>query len=251
MNSRKNIKFASVNIEHNLHNISVLKFLKDNRPDVFCLQELLQVDIPMFESELGVKCVFAPMAETPVVRGDLSSPTTLIGVGIFSNSPFKNSSAHYYFGDSNVIPPFYRDSKTGVLLTNKVLLQAKIVFYDDVYTFATTHFTWTPDGKVNNDQKVDLSNLFKVLDLIPEFVLAGDFNAPRGGEIFAQIENKYKDNIPKHYSTSIDKNLHRAGDLQLMVDGLFSTPTYEISEVELCDGVSDHMAIKALVLKHS
>lgn len=251
MNKKTYIKFASVNIEHDLHNISVLKFLKDIRPDVFCLQELLKVDIPMFESELGLKCIFAPMAETPVVKGDLSSPTTLIGVGIFSSLPIKNSNTHYYFGDSNAIPPFYRDPKTGVLLTNKVLLEAQIIFEGEIYTFATTHFTWTPDGNANNDQRIDLGNLFKVLDSIPEFVLAGDFNAPRGREIFAKIEDKYKDNIPKHYSTSIDKNLHRAGDLQLMVDGLFSTPIYDISEVELCEGVSDHMAIKALVFKRS
>jgi hypothetical protein len=47
--------------------------------------------------------------------------------------------------------------------------------------------------------------------------------------------------------TSIDPKLHRAGALQLMVDGLFTTPGYEASDVMLHTGVSDHCAITARI----
>ena len=43
--------------------------------------------------------------------------------------------------------------------------------------------------------------------------------------------------------------LHRAGPLQLVVDGMFSTDDYSVSEVALHQGVSDHCAITALVSK--
>ncbi len=75
------------------------------------------------------------------------------------------------------------------------------------------------------------------------------------------IAAKYKDNIPAEYVWSLDMGLHRAanGGLQegaaaqglpgLMVDGLFSTPEYTISDVRMHDGISDHCAIVAQVTK--
>ena len=82
-------------------------------------------------------------------------------------------------------------------------------------------------------------------------VLCGDFNAPRGGEIFTRLATQSRDNVPSHYVTSIDPKLHRAGPLQLMVDGLFSTDGYRLSEVVLHNGVSDHCTITAVVHAHN
>ena len=82
------------------------------------------------------------------------------------------------------------------------------------------------------------------------FVLTGDFNAPRGGEIFAELASRYKDNIPNHYQSSLDPDLHRVKNLKLMVDGLFSTPDYNLGEVRLINGVSDHLAVAAKVSKN-
>jgi hypothetical protein len=73
--------------------------------------------------------------------------------------------------------------------------------------------------------------------------MCGDFNAPRGRLIFDRIATKYKDNIPPYVTTTIDKNIHHAGDLQLVVDGLFSTSKYEVRSVQVLDGLSDHCAI--------
>ena len=39
--------------------------------------------------------------------------------------------------------------------------------------------------------------------------------------------------------------LHRAGPLDLMVDGLFLSPHYRASNVQLAAGVSDHQAVVA------
>jgi len=91
--------------------------------------------------------------------------------------------------------------------------------------------------------------LCAVLETLGDFVLAGDFNAPRGKEIFSLLAERYTDNIPQKYTSSIDGTLHKAGPLPYMIDGIFSTPLYEVVDVEMVCGVSDHCAFKAFVTK--
>ncbi len=203
----------------------------------------------MFRNELGMECLFEPMLEIPTIMDDLSSSHTYFGLGILTNLPIIGHRADWYDGDKRTVPAFSRDPITGSIITNKLLLSAEISYNGVAYTFANTHFTWSNDGAVTDRQRESLKKLLEILNTLPEFVLAGDFNAPRGREIFTAIAEKYRDNIPLNYLTSIDKNLHRAGDLGLMVDGLFSTPEYEITDVKLSDGVSDHMAVTALIAK--
>jgi endonuclease/exonuclease/phosphatase family metal-dependent hydrolase len=99
-----------------------------------------------------------------------------------------------------------------------------------------------------------------ILETQGEFVLTGDFNAPRmhkgnPGEIFSAIASRYTDNIPVHYETSIDASLHRNGKtrpldfVDKMVDGLFTTPVYTAHDVGLHFGVSDHAAVSAIISK--
>jgi hypothetical protein len=47
--------------------------------------------------------------------------------------------------------------------------------------------------------------------------------------------------------TTIDQYLHRKPGIQLVVDGLFSTPEYEVAHVKVKSGISDHMAVIATV----
>jgi endonuclease/exonuclease/phosphatase family metal-dependent hydrolase len=103
-------------------------------------------------------------------------------------------------------------------------------------------------GDVTEKQTQDLKALLAILEKIPEFVLTGDFNAPRGRETGDTIAAKYKDNIPEHYTSSIDP-MHRAGELPYVVDGIFTTPQYLASNVELHLGVSDHKAVTATIAK--
>mgnify|MGYP003518349091 FL=1 len=87
-----------------------------------------------------------------------------------------------------------------------------------------------------------------------EFIITGDFNAPRGRETFAIFAEKFKDNIPLSYESSLDTKFHRSpeirsGERKNMVDCLFSTPSYFITDVKLIEGVSDHKAIVAFLEK--
>ncbi len=92
--------------------------------------------------------------------------------------------------------------------------------------------------------------MLKILTKIPELILCGDFNSPRGGGgIYDRLATQYRDHIPAHITTTIDGQLHRAGPLQFVVDGLFSSPEYLVNQVQVVGGLSDHMAIVAKLSK--
>lgn len=128
---------------------------------------------------------------------------------------------------------------------NRALLRADIVINGQVHKILTTHFTWTPAGSVTDEQRQNLQKMLDILSGLEPFVLTGDFNAPRGKEIFDKLAEAYTDWVPQHYTTSIDQNLHRAKGLQFMVDGLFTSPEYQAKNVRMIEGVSDHQAIVA------
>ncbi|MDO8482313.1 MAG: hypothetical protein Q7S86_00660 [bacterium] len=249
VDSKNSIRFASINIEFDKHYETVFPFIKNFKPDIFCAQEIFEDDIPLFESEFSMKAVFAPMVELRKDPKDFSSPMVRCGVAIMSTIPMSESGADYYSGGADRVPQFFKEYPVGMEFINKALLSVSVSFNGVPYTFSTTHFTWSNRGLATDEQRVDLQKLFTILDTKSEFILSGDFNAPRGREIFTAIAARYKDNIPPEYTTSVDKHLHRAGDLQLMVDGLFTTPQYEVSEAKLSEGVSDHMAVTALIYK--
>lgn len=86
--------------------------------------------------------------------------------------------------------------------------------------------------------------MLALLDLT-NIIFCGDFNAPRGRQIWSILSSKLKDNVPNEITTTIDGNIHRAGNLQLVVDGLFTSSNYKVCDVQVISGVSDHCAIVA------
>lgn len=249
----QSISFVSVNIEGAKHLDLVEIFLKKQMPEVVCMQELFERDVPFIANMLGgAHATFSPMMRCEDPRGGIS----LIGIGIFSTLTVNNTNVSYYMGDPVSIVDFDRTS-----IESRHRTQYRCVLTCDVekdgtsFRFATTHFTWTPKGGADDYQRQDLKALLGILATAGEFILAGDFNTPRihegkPGEIFAQLSEKYKDNIPARYTTSLDPAHHRAPmeeQADKMVDGLFTTPAYTATEVDLRDGVSDHCAITATI----
>ena len=239
------LKLISLNIERSKHLDLVLPFLVSQRPDVDFLQELFERDISKFSDALeGASCEFVPMA-----RYIRETPPQIMGVGIFSRFPVHGGDVLYYRGDPMHLPELDQDNPKTYNNKNLPLVWRDVKKEGVLFRIATTHFTWTPDGQADDDQRRDIKELLRVLEPEGEFVLCGDFNAPRGGEIFGMLARKYTDNVPLRYTTSIDGSLHRDGPLPFMVDGIFSTPGYNVSEVQLVSGVSDHCALVAQVSK--
>lgn len=246
------LRLVSINIERSRHLDRIIPLLHTVKPDVLCVQELEEPDIPKFVEATGLDVVYCPFGVVQKTSRHVHD-NVVEGVAIFALG-IRASKSVYYKGSAEAAR-----TTTGHLLQNLAVHSVDLEREGIAYRIATTHFTWVDGGSVSDQQRMDLVRMQNVLDTMGEFVLCGDFNAPRGGEIFSKLAARYKDNIPPEYVWSIDQSLHRAeqGALQaaalrhgykgLMVDGLFSTPRYEVTHVRLEDGVSDHMAIVARV----
>jgi endonuclease/exonuclease/phosphatase family metal-dependent hydrolase len=238
----KSLKLVNLNIEGDKHLDRVVPFLKSQNSDVICLQEALDKDVESLKRELQMEGSYFPTVFMPEGNRGGITPGTQWGILVlYTQSPLSIIS-HHYVQHSETLPIFTNEN---VNSTNRVLVGIECQKAGTVYRVFTTHFTWTPTGEPDQLQRENLNSLFKILDNYDELVLCGDFNAPRGKEIWDTIAQKYTDNIPSDITTTIDQNLHKAGDLQLVVDGMFSTPRYEVRDMEIVDGLSDHMAIVA------
>ena len=243
MATNSTIKLISVNIEKHRHIDRVLPFLKRENPDIICFQEILETDFPMFLKKMGFTGYFVPMS-TFLIASVSSSEKIGSGLAIMSKFPLEIE-VHHYWGSMESVPEHIHGNIPDSY--NRMLLVGKLTKNKDKFSIGNTHFTWSKDGLVDDYQKRDIVKLMDILAKYPEIIFCGDMNAPRGKEIFGKLVSKYKDNIPSEITTTIDKNLHRAGDLQHVVDVLFTTPQYVVSDIKIQDGVSDHMAIVAQI----
>lgn len=249
------MKFVSVNIETNLHYDTLFPFLKKENADVICMQEVIEDEFEFLKEKFGMNGIFkiCGYSDSGYERY-VSSEGKRYGVAIFAKNII-DSGFHYYFGgEDDFHLPFEEYIKDEKNTENYVLIWVDILADDGkVYKYVTTHFPATKKGESTPHQLEILPPFFEKLDSFKEFVLCGDFNAPRGNETFRRIAEKYKDNIPEHYKTSIDNGIHRDGiqNITLMVDGLFTTLSYNASNVRLVDGVSDHMALVAEIEKEN
>ncbi len=235
------LDIITLNIEGHRQFDRIIPFLKQTKPEVALLQEVFEKDIPYLEKALNMKSVFAPLGHISYDKEGF-----FIGIATFSGLPIVTNKSIYYRGNKDNLPYVQAGRGEGVKLARPLLI-TEIVKEDQSYYLINTHFTWTPDGLPSELQHEDLPKMLQILSSIPEFVLCGDFNAPRGGIIFDKIASIYKDNVPVNITTTIDKNLHKAGDLNLVVDDIFTTPKYLASMVKVIDSLSDHCAVSATI----
>jgi len=233
------MKLISVNIEGHKHLDKIIPFLRQERPDVLCLQEVFEADTLLLQKELGMaESMFTPLC----FFSQDDSPLKPFGIAMASRLPCRRVAEKYYSGSRETLKAHI----VGDMATRHgALLYATLVEQGKEMNIGTVHFTYSPLGEADKRQRQDLKALLAILESIPDIAFCGDFNAPRGKEIFDAIAQRYKDNIPAGYHTSIDGALHRSGPLPYMVDGLFTTPHYAAENVRLVDSVSDHCAIVA------
>ena len=237
-------KLFSLNIERSKHLHRWLPYVRALAPDILCLQEVVTPDLQQIRDATGLDhCHHVEMAIHP----DGNQP---FGVAILARHPFTDTKTVVYAGDSNGQQLFDRTTdETKIATCRYVLPVAHVKIGETDFTVTTTHFPWTPDGEPRPFQTAAAESLVSKLGTGP-VILTGDFNAPRGGPIFAALAARWRDNIPALAKTSIDPDLHRAGALQLMVDGLFTSPEFTASDVRLVPGLSDHQGVSAMIARH-
>lgn len=254
MHTQNNIKLISLNIERDQHYETALPFLKAERADVVCLQEILDRDVERFEKELGMKGFYisASYADKGRHTEVLAREGVQEGNAIFTRLPVAREGVFYFYGSSDMVPkvtdplgPDRYDHMRGAVVWMSVQVGKQS------FVIGTTHFTWTPDGHTSEGQRRDMKVFLEKLQEFPDVVFCGDFNAPRGKEMWGEMAKRYTDNIPPEYKTSIDQKLHLKSGIMYVVDGLFSSPQYKVSDVRLVDGISDHMAVVGYVERTS
>jgi endonuclease/exonuclease/phosphatase family metal-dependent hydrolase len=251
------LSLVSVNIEGRMHLDRIRALVAKENPDVLCLQELCEPDLPGFAEAVEGTGYFMPMMHLAgTLRIAHGQGPVVLGVGIVSRYPILRHAIYYYHRASDATPEFDNGTAERKHATQNLgVLLVEIEKEGVRYCVATTHFTWTPDGEADDFQRADARKLIEVLDGEKEFVLCGDFNAPRGKETYALFAEHWTNTIPPEYRTSIDVALHRSGTVNpedfadLMVDHLFTTPSYAAHDVRLQFGVSDHAAIVASIEK--
>lgn len=235
------VKLLDLNIEGHKHLDRWLPFAQAGSFEVITLQEVFEQDLPTIAAALGMEYSFCPIMNIAKENRYKIPPLGLWGVAIFTNLKHAPAEFVYYAGSADL----HIFEKPGD--ASRALLSCEVEKEGKTYRCATTHFTWTPDGQSTPQQERDLASLKRALTKYPDWILAGDFNAPRGGEIFTQLAAILKDNVPTSATTTIDASLHYSGALQLVVDSIFTSSEYETEQVEVVTGLSDHCGITALI----
>lgn len=236
------ISLFTLNCEEDKHLDVILPYLIDQKFEVICLQEVFEKDLPQLAEAANAQAFYTPLS---ILDGKVWGIAILVRIDLKIDAVQE----HYYKGNAAQIPTFTFDTPNDV---NRALLSVKVTKpgvtgRNQEFNVSTTHFTWAGKGGTNPEQAQDFPNLVHALNRVGETVLCGDFNAPRGLEIFDTLATKYTDNIPNNVKTTIDQNLHRAKGLQLVVDGMFSSAKYLVKDVKVVDGISDHCGVQGTV----
>lgn len=233
------IKLLTLNIESDRHLDRVEAAIAEHLPDIVCLQEVLEANCDRLASTGGYDVKFS-------LGGRQLKPTgheRNWGMAVLSRVPVVRQVESVYAQDARIRVLHHPDD------TRRVVLVTELEHQGQPYRIANTHFTWTPDGHINELQKADFTRLERVLAGYPDYVLCGDFNAPRGREMFGRFVDELGlvDHLPAGVTSTIDERFHRAGALELVVDTIFSTPEYRVADLRVLDGISDHKGILGVV----
>lgn len=238
------LKLFSLNIEGSKHIERWLPVVLSAEYDVVCLQEVFLKDMPLIADAIKMKGYFCRMLDVAEENRYKITPNGKWGLGLFIRHPHITPHAFYYSGTEQVKIFHEPEDASRVIFTTEVSKDGQ------TYRIATTHFTWTPDGESTELQRQDFLQLSGIIAKHSDWVLCGDFNAPRGKKTFSWFTQLFKDNLPAEIQSTIDPVLHIKGaELQLAVDTIFSTPEYQVNNCKMMCGLSDHCGLEAEIAR--
>ncbi|WP_129642125.1 endonuclease/exonuclease/phosphatase family protein [Peristeroidobacter agariperforans] len=236
------LKLLTLNIEHDRHLDRVAQTIATHLPDVVCLQEVFEKDCAKLAAVGGYQVKYALSTLMPEGEKGNTSPRSW-GVAVLTRVPVHNQTVAYYADDPRI--RIFKESND----PRRLVVMTELQHEGRNFKIGTTHFTWSKNGATTDEQREDFARLKRVLLPYPDYVLCGDFNAPRGGEMFSKFTGELGliDHLPPHVTTTLDSQFHYAGALELAVDNIFSTPEYRVTQVQVLEGISDHKGILAVV----
>lgn len=236
------MKLISLNIEGSKHLERWIPFVQTESPDVLCLQEVFITDLEHIAHALQMRYVFMP---TMVINRYFEDTGRYEerdwGIAMFYKDAPSRTKLLYYTHDTTLPGkiPLYNSRDAGDIWKQAVILCT----FPTKITIATTHFAWTTNGESTDYQKTYMNDLINVLGHEDSIVLCGDLNAPRGLATWAMLDLHYKDNVPPDVTSTLDPQLHKVPGLQYVVDAFFTSPSVNVKNVRVVEGVSDHQAL--------
>lgn len=236
------LKLLTLNIEHDRHLDRVSDAIATHLPDIVCLQEVFEKDCARLAAVGDYQVKYAISALMPEGGRGNSSPRSW-GVAVLTRVPVHRQTLAYYSEDPRI--RIFKESND----PRRLVLMTELEHEGRFYRVGTTHFTWSMNGAATDDQRADFTRLKQVLLPYPHYVLCGDFNSPRGREMFSRFTDELGlvDHLPADVQSTLDPKFHRVPTLELAVDTIFSTQEYRMTQVQVLDGLSDHKGILAQV----
>lgn len=249
------IKILSLNIEGDKHLPRIIKLVKQEKPDIVCLQEVFEEDFHLFHRQFNMQGIFMPTVWIDSAGLPGFGKNGPFGIALFSKLAGEFGGDYYFRRRGDRLPRYKGKPNAG----NRGLIWQEIKGKGKKeegkrLIVATTHFTWSKNGQTTEKQRRDLKALIKLLvNKVKPDVLCGDFNAPRGQEIWSAISGKFTDNIPPEAKTTLDPDLHYSHGVKLVVDGFFTKPNgkLKVESLRLIRGISDHLAVSAIMLEYT
>lgn len=235
------MKIIQLNVEKDKHREGVRSLIEKFDPDVLCLEEVIfDPSLPSFEDRFGASGVFVP-----VLLDDFGRKQ---GTAIVSKHGLKDVEIKYYWKDKEELLKDIHREINGEF--HYALIKATITCGGVDYKVAVTHFPVSyPGTRVSEFQMTCFENLKPMIDSCDDIIFCADLNSARGLPIYDYFAGILNDNVPKDVTTTIDGALHRAGHIYLVVDSIFTSNHYDVSDISLIDGVSDHLALLANIVK--
>lgn len=243
------MKLISLNVEGNNHLERVIPFIKKESPDCIALMEAPQF-VEETLSDMGYTTSFSEM-NIRTMNGQTFSEGVLV-----ATKASHTSSEHYYYHAPDRGGAFDPQNHRNTI--SNVCRSTTFTVDNESYTVVATHVMDTKNGLVDEHQRAGMQALLAHLHTLSSHVLCGDFNMPRGYNVlYEEVIEHYKDTVPSTYKSSLDRNLHRLGNVDIdepifdeyMVDYIFTQPPYDASDVHLEFGISDHAAVIGTITK--
>jgi endonuclease/exonuclease/phosphatase family metal-dependent hydrolase len=237
------LELLTLNIEGDRHLDRVCDAISRHLPDVVCLQEVFEADCAQLAATGPYQLMHAATAGPNTKRESGAVPKGTWGLAVLTRIPVHTQTVISYADASGCRSGQQTSDFRRAVAVTELMCNAR------PFRIATTHFTWSPGGCISEEQRQDFSQLKKIMGHHPDYLLCGDLNAPRGGELFAKFTDDMAlvDHVPPTVLTTIDAKYHRAGALELVVDAILATPEYRVGNVRVLDGLSDHKGLMVTV----
>jgi exonuclease III len=252
-----------LNIQTDHRILKIHNLILNKKPDIICFQEVFKKDAQEIAEKFNYQYVF-----TPKMLFESDGFPDEEGCAIFSRFPISSKILHHYGENQAGETPYFHVNDVAIINNKRPLAsyQAHYILtsvnitlpFSKNITIGTTHFP-VVDYQIGESREYHFPETFyleqhiRIMDYFDRFIggitklstptiFTADMNQPRDLFLYNALAHTLVDCVPSDLVSSIDPNLHRVKNLDLMVDTIMTSPDIKVKKFEVIEGVSDHKA---------